>query len=239
MLHFKSMAFKIFKREDGEGVAILEMRDPIVKVDGALDYVSFYFTHKELVSLFNRDRDIVTDLAHTCRSYGEILTFYDMPLEASPNGHCNVPYVNVAIPRYVQRVLLRAISRVLARCVPGGERFLFDIPLARRESWAKAYGQATGFVSVVMDDVTAKEYDTSVLRDLCAQRDGRFSERIEHLRTIARNSTYSNRETAKIRLSRDGDGFFFQIVTPKGLTTLNGGVINHGTNASPDWSIHT
>lgn len=201
-----------------------------------LSYISFYFTHDEFREFAN-GRESFSDIAHNLRTYGEHCMFFDLPDFVSTHGVAQLPYIRLTIPYFIRNVLLRWAER---RWKDDASRDYYKpreeilITPERASRWLKLYGQAKGNVRLDMDDLTR-----NFLEEKLSEPNSNLRENIDRLVSIARNSTYKFYQTGIVRLSKDWNGFFFNILTPRGLSSLNGGVINHGTKDEPRWSIHT
>ena len=258
MLTFKDMRLEVYRRANGEGMVALLAENPTVGTEAdeadrlawdegrygcntaGIRYLSFYFTHEEFTGLLTGKLSGCNDCSHNVRAFGELLTFYDLEFSRETRGRVTVPFVNLHIPHYVGKFLVRAVQHTLAKCVPDGDRITFSIPWATRERWMRLYGQGTG--SVVLDVVDGYPKIDAV-RDFyaeCEQKGGEtFARCVENLKAIGLNSTYRHTDTATVKLSKDLDGWYFRILRPDGRCTLNGGVVNHGRDGKHDWSTHT
>ncbi len=235
MLAFKNMHLTVYKRNNGEGMVALEAQEPREEGEG-VKYLSFYFTLDEFNGLFTGKLGSCNDIGHNVRSMGgEVFTFYDMEFSSQSRGVMKVPFVNVNIPRYVSRVLMRVVRMTLRHCEPDGKRKRVELSHANRERWLRQYGQGTGKVEI---DVTSPE-SAAFFTDCRTHGGETFTRCIEGLKNIARNTTYRHTDVGTVKLSKDWDGFYFKIITPRGSCTLNGGVINHGRDGGHDWSTHT
>lgn len=197
----------------------------------AMCSVSFYWTRADFERVV-ASTPISVDGYHVCKHDGELWTFLDWEMPRESSGRREVPFRVVTMPYRVQKILLR-----LARWhfhhldrAPKGSEHEVEISLNQRKRLIERYGQAKGSVKVEEHEVTAVER---------AQKDAQLRERLDQLERIARNTTWSKWETATVHLYRDSAGYYFNILTPSGRRSMNGGVINHGTDDKPDWSIHT
>jgi hypothetical protein len=265
MIDFQNMHLSVFRSKRGknaagedviEGMVSLHARD---HVDGdapreseygrslGLNYLSFYFTQKEFEDIFQQRTFSANDIGHNVRAAGEHWTFYDLEFSAKARGMLQVPFVVVEIPYIVQRILLRMVRRAWAKCVPDGDRIEIVLPMVTRQRWLKTYGCGKGEAKLKFreweDRVTTSAGEqvtkTQAFMLECEAAAGeKFKERVESLLTIARNQTIKRSETAHVEISKDWDGFYFQILRPDGKRTMNGGLINHGRDGQHDWSIH-
>ena len=236
MLTFKHFKFTVYKRENGEGMVVLDAHnDRDEPRREGINYLSFYFTHKEFTDLFEGRTSSCNDCGHNVRRVSEIFTFYDMDFPSAPSGVMHIPFVNLTIPAHVQGILLRVVKARLRACQPGGERLDVVLPMAARERWLRRYGQGRGRVELNIPE------GHKIFFDACATNDtsGTFARCMDTLNRIAANATWRWTDVATVQLTKDWDGFYFRILRPDGRCTLNGGVINHGRDGKHDWSTHT
>jgi len=239
MLAFKNMHLTVYKRDNGEGMVALEAREPAVEVkssDDGIRYLSFYMRLQEFEDLMDGKASSLTDISHNVRRMGELYTFYDLEFGAPHTfGAMKAPYVNIMLPHYVTRILRRAVRMTLRHCEPGGERKSVEVSVLNRERWLRQYGQGTGKVEIDVASPEGAAFFTE-----CRTHGGEtFTRCIENLKAIARNTTYRHTDVGTVKLSKDWDGFYFRIITPRGSCSLNGGVINHGRDGEHSWSTHT
>jgi hypothetical protein len=162
--------------------------------------------------------------------------------EGPDSGRREVKYRRLNFPFHLWRVLLRygkLVKPVLKKAEADRdskyeERYRdVDLSLARRQRWVKLYGQGKGQLQVTMPEESRAFFVE------CAARSPEFVERYENVERIALNSTVGFMETAKLKVFKDYDGFYWEALSPSGRRIMNGGIVNHGTTEKPDWSIHT
>lgn len=196
--------------------------------------ISFYMGADEFRAFCKGTAESFNDIQHNMRSYfGDHCTFYDMEFLTSEHGVMQVPYVNVSIPRFVRKALLRWAERRWKE-ETHMERPVIKISQERAERWIRLYGQGTGKIEIKMDETT-KNFLNEKLVEPDAESLQNMICRIE---SIARNNTNTFFETGIVRLWKDWDGFNFAVEKNK-RRFLYGGIVNHGRDGKPDWSIHT
>ena len=244
---FKEMHLTVYRRaadklhSDGEGMVVVNAGDPLVgdtdpkkySSEVGIQYLSFFMTLDEFVGLMEGRISGCNDIGHNVRAFGDSFTFFDMEFSREQRGVLRVPFVTIQIPRYVRRILLRAVRSTLRKCDPDGDRLRVELPLPLRERWARQYGCGTGKVEV---DVGG----SGAFFSECSAKGGEtFSRSVEHLKQIALNGTARHTDLGKVHVSKDWDGFYFRIMSPSGRCTMNGGIINHGKGGEQSWSLHT
>ena len=229
MLTYHDMKLVAYKSRYGNGIAI-ECRKP-GHMDNPMNYISFYMDGADFIGLMDGTRDAASDLRHKLWRSGDLFTFYDFDFPLKAYGKVEVPFVTITIPFHVRRILARAAHMAWAKCRVDDNRITLDIPWKLRQRWDNRYGEAKGRVVMDCDSVVDKLAKVGY--------NHKFEEMINRLRQIALNTTRRDSDTATVRLSNDMAGFFFNILDPKGRSALHGGLINHGTDENPDWSIHT
>lgn len=213
------------------------------KRQAGINFLSFYMAETEFNGLFTGKLGACNDIGHNLRASGEHWTFFDLEFPRETRGVAQVPYVVVNFPHYVQKILHRAVRLALCQCDRDPEperenRVVIEIPWSVRERWMRRYGNSKGQVQIDVSP-SASEFLRECATKAADLNDTTFVRCMEHLDAIARNTTYKSDEVGVVKLSKDMDGFYFEIYTPKGRRTLNGGVINHGRDGKVDWSLHT
>jgi hypothetical protein len=146
-----------------------------------------------------------------------------------------------------------------------------EVSVEDRAHWLGFYGQAKGSVTLRIDQECADRLEQDCLADerdnvrtirfpaeTSIERGGDVVERrrsdgpglraiVEQWKNIARNSTWKADERATLSISRDGDGYFVNALTPSGSSRLHGGWVKHYDYApggkdrleTYHWSAHT
>jgi len=174
----------------------------------------FFMAPDEWVSFVKGGYTVFRDIAYVLVSDVSIVTFYDIPYVSGTEGKVEVYYHRECIPHFMRK----AADRILKR---KQECEFSDADIKRFE---RRYTIGSGIAKLEISD-------PEFFRE-CA-KDQTFLRCQRQLVRIARNTTCRYWQKATIRLSKDWDGWFFQ------LPGLHGGVINHGRGGKPDWSIHT
>jgi len=217
-----------------------------------LRHVWFVLTRKELEKLVAGETDTASDGYHKVAVYGDRWTFYDFELPTREAGTFECKYLAVDMPRTFMRAVQRlarktwGLMKAARDADPRGERtydrpscITLDMTPAHVERALRLYGQGHG--EVVLDFGDYKAEETSAFLDECKRNGGKtFNDSLDRVRTIARNSTWSVFQRAKVRVSKDWDGFYWEARTPGGRRIMNGGIVNHGArDGGHDWSVHT
>jgi hypothetical protein len=217
-----------------------------------LRYVWFVLTRKELERLVAGEIDTASDGNHKVLVYGDRWTFYDFELPTREAGTFECKYLAVDLPRVFMRSVQRlarktwGLMKAARDADPRGEH-TYDRPTSVRldmspehiERVLRLYGQGHG--EVVFDFGDYKAEETSAFLDECKRNGGKtFNDSLDRVQCIARNSTWSVFQRAKVRMSKDWDGFYWEARTPSGRRLMNGGIVNHGArDGVQDWSVHT
>lgn len=240
MLTFRELSLEVHRRDTGEGIVAIYSRGPLVgdpdaySCEAGIRGLSFYCTEADFVALLTGKVDSLSDGYHGVRRFVESYTFFDMEFPRESRGVLPLPYVRLEIPNAVARVLVRAVRMTLRRCVPNGDRLRVEIPFETRERWVRQYGQGTGEVRFEIPEDQQARY-----RECAATGGPSFKNCIENLERIALNNTWRHTDVSTVYLSKDRNGWYFCIYSPKGARRMNGGVINHGSDGNQDWSTHT
>lgn len=194
--------------------------------------VYFYWTRTEFERVVAGEQAVSVDGYHLCKHDGERWTFFDWEVPYDTAGKAQIPFRVVLMPYHVQKIILRLARwhfKHLARMASGSEQVV-EIDKRSRKRLLERYGQAKGMIDV-------DPHDTDALTR--AHTDHGLREKLDQLKRIARNTTFNVWERAYVHLFKDSAGYYFEIKTPRGRRSMNGGVINHGSDEKPDWSIHT
>jgi hypothetical protein len=195
------------------------------EVEGPLRSIWFVFRHEEFQAFADGSRWTFEDGYHKLNNFVEYCTFYDLQIPSGEYGEAKVPYFNVIIPMFLRRAIARLAKRVVPT-LDDGDVYEIEPTPERVERWMKLYGQGTGSVEVEVAEQVREQYEANVGR-------ANFDENVARLKQIALNSTSCWLHNRKVHLSYDFAGFFFTV------PGMHGGLINHGTEESPDWSLHT
>jgi hypothetical protein len=195
-----------------------------------LRWISFLMIGDEGLSLFAGRSGALSDGYHQLIPFGELWTFYDTNrlLEGESAGSAEVPYRRVTVPRRVQRIILDDIRDAIDRYDDLDHdgrhpvRLDYSDKLAK---WGEHYGQGKGEVVI-----EGPEKEIEALKG-----EKTFDRSWNAIDAIARNTTYSKNEKGTIKIYRESPTAFFWSVPG----SLHGGLINHGNEDAPDWSVHT
>jgi len=200
--------------------------------DSDLYSISFFFTKEEFKKFASGSWSTFIDITYHCQSIGDMALFFSINVPRETYGTMNVPFYSLQFPVFARRIILRAAEKIWAKNSTDREKIVVDDERSAR--WVKQYGDGKGEVEV---DIVSPE--TSQLYNEIKDKGGEFNDRMERLQTIAKNGTIAFFQTGKVRLMKDWDGFTFDIISPKGKSTMFGGLVNHGRDGKFDWSIHT
>jgi len=226
----------------------LDFRNPIVPLEEyesypgsyykskkGLEYINFVFTYEEFVGFFGGKIGAVVDLSHNCKRIGELVMFYDMSFPNENQGLLSVPFANITIPYFVQKMLVKFAEKYHNKLSADYDHNTkeIELPLNVRNNLLSKYGQAKGkfVIECVLPEIEEK---FNQVKD-----NENFNKALDNLKRIALNGTYSCYETGKVKLFHDFAGFYFKILDPYDRLTMNGGLINHGKDGKNDWSVHT
>jgi len=206
-----------------------------------LNYIWFVLTKHEFVQLCSGKRSTFEDGYHKLSSFGDLFLFYDMEnWPKDNNGTMNVRYVNLTIPRKVQIFMLKRANNIWdARKIDKSpERTTVEFNKVLCDRLIRQFGTGKGKSKL---EFRNDEYLPVSTKNLFESFLGNpsFERNINNLLTIAKNQTQSYNEMAQVFLAKDGEGFTFDVMTPQHQSIMYGGLINHGTEEKPDWSIHT
>lgn len=198
--------------------------------DSALRRVSFTFFEDEFGSFANDPNCKFNDIFNQLQVSGDRITLFRMELPTySGYGTVEVPFVNVYFPLFARRIILG----YAVRCWREKKDVRLKVSDARWNRWEKNYSQGSGTVIVDINDRAVPLYEKNLVHQ-------NFKENVDRLRNIAGSSTRAFFHNARVNIYLDSpNGFYWEAFTPRGKRIMNGGLINHGSDVNPDWSIHT
>lgn len=202
--------------------------------NNGLRYISFYMTAEEFESVCNYGPVMISDVGHKLECFGDGVMFFDMERPTDTCGQGSFRYYNATFPVFIRKMLLRVARRVWKNGPQDETRTVLNIDPVRFVRWNKLYSCGSGRVELLQDDISR-----NYLEERLSENKTNLRENVDRLLLIAKNGTNRFWQTGKVRLSKDWDGFNFNILTPKGKSSLHGGVVDHGKNGKPAWSIHT
>ena len=206
---------------------------------GGLRHIWFVLEKPEMEAIVAGKTHVAEDGYHKLMIFGDVWTFYDMMPPNEKCGVMQVPFYRANIPGTFVKLLARVAKWTWAQqrkhLTPDtrGDKVTLEFDMAYRERICRLYGYGKGEVAL---DATTETRDR--LGALSAEDKG-FADRVEQIKTIARNSTQGFHQKASLSISKDWDGFYWVARTPSGHTILNGGLVNHGRDGKHDWSLHT
>ena len=224
-----------------------------------------WFFRREDFELFGSGRPFtLKDLYRQCSSYGGDDVLYADMTEVHDRGRrdrgvAKVPFYAAEIPAFVRKWMLRMARRVWDHpAFVAADRYQrpeveIPIPEALREKFIRLYGYGKGQVEVELGD----NVESETKRLATFSQDPSFVEKLEHVKSIARNSTRGFHQRAFLYVhayERDAECYWVA-KSPKRHTIMNGGLIFHGkhdafgSGSAPTfavtleptdgWSIHT
>lgn len=243
MKHLTNLRFEIKSDKSSEWISI--------RADGPR-HIWFVVGRDELSDVCKGKTRALEDGYHKLAIDGDWWTFYDM--EGFPrerHGVMHVPYIRVHFPRTFMRAVYRLARKTWQRqhdarkgldeCehwkVP---EVRVDISPEHAAHIEELYGQGLGSVELNVTDGTT-DFLNERLTDAVDKGDQTLFDMLDRVRCIAVNQTRGFHDTARVRLSKDWDGFFWEAYAP-GRTRpfMHGGIVNHGAReGGHDWSIHT
>jgi hypothetical protein len=166
------------------------------------------------------------DCYYHLASSGDRVTFYNLELPVHQRaGELNVPFISVNFPMFARRIILRAAKRI----VKTGKNDTIQVHPLKLARWEKLYSRQSGMV------MTLSSTDTFARVQKLERSGSNFLEKLEYLKKIAKNSTSTFWETAKLHLSTDSDGFFWVARNPRGQEILHGGLYER----DGEWHVAT
>lgn len=237
MKDITKMTITVDRRQEYKGSEILYtdlrvwLRMETMEDAPGLRWISFLLMGDEGRDLFAGRAGLLVDGYHLLKCFGELWTFFDdgaLYGNASA-GEATIPYRRVTVPVHVQEIILgeidQAIEQYDGEANAKGERTQIVLDFTDRlGEWADYYGQGKGRIVVdgPEDEIEALKGEKTFDRSWAT------------IAQIALNTTHSKDDTAPVRIYRESPtGFLWN------AGRMHGGLINHGTVESPDWSIHT
>lgn len=250
---FSSMKIEVWSdgRFDGDMMSIrAEMPDN----QEGLRHIWFVLTSKELRALVSGERTTAEDGYHKVVVHGDRWFFYDMEGMTTrlKSGNITVPFYNASLPRTFMKAVLRLCWKTWRRLAAGRieaekagiskhdlpHRIEIEVSQKHRDRSSRLYGQGLGQVEIDCGDY--KSEDTQTFLNACLENGGEtFARCLQGVINIARNSTWGFHQRAKVRISKDLDGFNWTALTPGGRMIVCGGIVNHSRDKGHDWSTHT
>lgn len=196
-----------------------------------LRYIWFVFTLEEWQDALTNKRDSFSDGYHKLATFYDLWTFYDFPYDSQEStGKATIPYGRITIPRQVrEKLLIGTTLAFLQHALTKTQEERVTINLDHYVAdWLEEYGQGKGRVYIDCDTATLAKVNQRLINN-----DATFKRCWDQLKSMAKNTTESKQETGTLKVWRDSDGFTWR------TAGLFGGLINHGTDIQPEWSLHT
>jgi hypothetical protein len=193
-----------------------------------LRWISFLLLGDDGLDLFAGRKGDFADGYHNLKCFGELWTFcnLDTLLQDGDAGEASVSYRRVTVPIPVQKMILADIEEAArAYDAQGGKREEIRIDYSGRlAGWSDYYGRGKG--QIVVD---GPESEIVALKG-----EKTFDRSWDNIERIARNTTHSKSDQGLIKVYRESPTAFMW-----SAGSLHGGLINHGDENAPDWSVHT
>lgn len=237
MNQFKTFKIAVDRRQESYGAPYTDpkvwIRAELKEHGKGIDHLSFLLIGDECEQLFKHGGTF-SDGYHLLRTFGELWTFFNLdqfPNEAS--GIAPVAYTRLKMPRDIRERIAQDIENALSlfdTSEPNKyghkEEIAIDYSDAL-EVWGSDYGQGTGKIEIEADTAT---------RDLLGTYAGEktFDRSWGTLERLALNTTHKKSDVGTIKIYTESPRAFMW-----SAGGMHGGLINHGTEESPDWSVHT
>jgi hypothetical protein len=203
-----------------------------------LRWQSFLLLDGECLELFRGEKTEFRDIVHNLHVFDESWTFYDLPCPSAARGEMSVPYNRIQVPHRVRHMIASDVSEAIARydqrIAAESERDRHRVEseildyTEKLGEWSAEYGRGKGSVKLIAE---CSVRDRLGALKKCGGES--FERSWASIEAIARNTTLQRSDVAEIHVNKDWDGFFWRA----GGTV--GGLINHGTEEEPSWSVHT
>ncbi len=200
-------------------------------------YVWFFFSRRDWYEFVNDSfRGVFCDCSHRLDVFGDACMFYDIDAHyvLKSHGEMTVKFQSFSFPVYVRKIVARLLRLAASRHdFTSEDRVSLDISRERLAKLCRRYGQGTGKVDLVMNDETKEKLTSDHTKD------PKLFENVWYLANGCLNSTKKFNETAKLCIDKDRGSYYFRQVSVNGKTMMNGGIVNHGSEDKPEWSVHT
>lgn len=226
MLTFKTMRFEVLE----SGSVYMQCTDA---ADGGSSSRHFMWSAQEWPQLLaaqgvgpgDPGGRVFVDGYHICdATWPGVLKFIDtdeIPAGQSA-GKAQMRFYVMQIPDEALRYIAARLAAVRS----------YDVTVEERERWDRLFGQGKGKVVTWIDPRIEARFQ----RDVTAPSLQRC---LEHWTRVASNTTYRYDQNATLRITRDGEGYFVEVITPQSTRSMHGGWVNHGSEDAPSWSSHT
>ena len=235
MKDLQKMTISIERRQEyrGEKIAYTDLRVWLrmeaPKDSPGLGWISFLMIGDEALDLLaQRGPSVLVDGYHLLKCVGELWVFSndDRLFRGDESGEALIPYRRVTIPAPVQKFLLDDLKAWIARYDAQGdkrEEIVLDYS-DRLQEWSEEYGQFKGELVVdgPLDEIKALKGEET------------FDRSWESISRLALSTTHSKTDKGRINIFRESERSFLW-----SAGSMNGGLINHGTEEVPDWCVHT
>jgi hypothetical protein len=196
-----------------------------------LRWISFLLLNKEGTDLFAGRSGVLADGYHHLIPSGELWTFFDADklMQDGAAGVAPIHYRRVTVPLPVQRIILGDIEKAIEEYdAQEGDRKSIWLNYSDRVSyWSDEHGQGKG-------NITIEGHLSAVAAIGQLGGEATFDRSWGVIERLALATTHSTSDCAPIQIFRESPTAFLWTAG-----TMHGGLINHGTESAPDWSVHT
>lgn len=256
MFDLKSLHLSVKRMESGQASFCLSWESPPVpEVDDparpwggthrdGLQGMNFYMSGQEFLALTAGEWVTMSDIGYLLRVFGESWTFWNLDCPTGETGTASVPWRRLTVPRAclgrMREVGLQALADYDAQeptSWGGRDNVRIDLHCALMEY--SDHGQGSGKLQVDCSPECADALGMA-RRGATDASDDSWERCWEHISRIALNTTWAPTDVGVLRVGIERsmvDGKAPNFVWSAG--SLYGGLINHGTDDAPDWSLHT
>lgn len=257
MKDFTSMYIEVWSREahnpKNPPEEMLAIHAEMPKDQSGLRHLWFVLTRQQLSAIVDGRMSAVEDGYHKATVHGDNWFFYDMDgIPREKFGTMKVPFYNATLPLTFMKAVLRLCKKTWALLDKGRreakeagtnrydlpDRINIPVSQAHRDRSSRLYGQGKGKVILDFGDWKSEE-TTAFWEKTLAEGGDTFARCVSGILAIAANSTWGFHQKARLRISKDLDGFNWAAYRPNGAFIMNGGLVNHSREGGQDWSSHT
>jgi hypothetical protein len=237
MHKLKDFRIEIDRRTDSEGAGgdlRVWMRWELREETEGIRWGSFLMLGEEWRDLFEMHRSEFSDGMHHLHTFDESWMFYDLDVPREDTGVMPLRFTRLSVPHEARRQITARIEAAIDR-YDSDERSDTKWPISLDftedlAEWSRDYGRGKGSIEIIADAGTRDALGTW-------RGDPTFDRCWESIEAIALATTNSIYDKAPIRIhARDWSG---RLEFAWSAGRLHGGIIDHGSDESPDWSVHT
>jgi hypothetical protein len=196
-----------------------------------LCWIRFLLLGDDGLDLFAGRSGALSDGYHQLIPFSELWTFYDTDrlFNGDVAGEGLIPYRRVTVPAPVQKFILDDIEAGIARYdAQGDKREKITLDYSERlAAWSDEYGQGKG-------SITIEGHLSAVAAIGQLGGEATFDRSWNSIERLALAETHSTSDCAPIKIFRESPTAFLWTAG-----RMHGGLINHGSEDAPEWSVHT